>query len=456
MNREIIRFGRNFIKILHNHCRCKKFVLFLAVIIEMIYHTMTKSMITKVYPANRQVVTRLRAMLAGLFLLAGLHTAVAQVVEQDTTDNKVHFFVDEVPIFPGNLNGWIYNNIRYPEAAKEKGLEGRVFVRFIVEKDGSVNDVKVIRGVAPELDNEAREVIASMPKWYPGRLNNVAVRVYYTVPVYFALKSTAPAVERRTFDRYLKALEKAEEKMKTDPDTVAQSSGEMYRLYLKKRYGSDAAAYKGIVTSAREQQQSSEIMLSIVMPSASLPVEDKNKILSYYKEEWEEQIRLIDSLPTENFITEYVNITPRFQDNKTIREIKIRDYLGLKKYKRYVEDCIFSPGKLIRTVIANPLAGKWEKISDNGVEVKQHVQKEYHEDFSFTCSDGTRGVYKLVNGQLNETSKSVNTKDITHYSGEYQYEANNQILVLSGQMKLKLADGTFKNVEVKETWRRID
>ena len=80
----------------------------------------------------------------------------------------------------------------------------------------------------------------------------------------------------------------------------------MYRLYLKKRYGSDKAVYKGIVTSAREQQQSSEIMLSIVMPTMALPVADKNKILQFYKEEWDEQIRLIDSLPTEDFTSEYV------------------------------------------------------------------------------------------------------------------------------------------------------
>lgn len=417
-------------------------------------------MIFKPYTLNRQLVTKLQVLFASMFLLAGTLPTIAQhhheQTKDSTEDNKVYMFVEEMPVFPGNLNAWIYSHVQYPEAAKTKGIEGKVYVRFIIEKDGTVNDVKIIRGVSTELDNEAKEVIASMPKWYPGKQNNTPVRVYYTVPVYFALKSTAPNVERRTFDRYLKALEANEAKLKQGTDTVASSSAEMYRLYLKKRYGSDKAAYKGLVTSAREQQQSSEIMLSIVMPSLALPAEDKNMILKYYKEEWDEQIRLIDSLPEKNFITRYVNITPRFQENKVIREIKIRDYLGLKKFKKYVEECIFSPGKLFRTIVANPLAGKWEKISENGIEVKHPIQKEFYDDFSFLTSDGTKGTYKITAGQLIESSQSVKVKDIIEYTATYQFEANNQILVLTGEAKLKLANGTLKNVQVKETWRRIE
>lgn len=418
-------------------------------------------MIFKLNTLNQQLVTKLQVLFVSLFLLAGTFPAIAQQHNEQTKDStendKIYMFVDEMPVFPGNLNTWLYSHVQYPEAAKAKGIEGKVYVRFVIEKDGTVNDVKIIRGVSPELDNEAKEVISSMPKWYPGRQNNAHVRVYYTVPVYFALKSTAPAVERRTFDKYLKALAENEEKLKRGTDTVASSSAEMYRLYLKKRYGSDKAAYKGLVSSAREQQQSSEIMLSIVMPSLSLSSEDKNMILKYYKEEWDEQIRLIDSLPEENFIVRYVNITPRFQENKVIREIKIRDYLGLKKFRKYVEECIFSPGKLFRTIVANPISGKWEKISENGVEVKHPIQKEYYDDFSFTTSDGTKGTYKITAGQqLVESSQNVKVKDIIEYTATYQFEANNQILVFTGEAKLKLANGTLKNVQVKETWRRIE
>ncbi|MFR7811241.1 MAG: energy transducer TonB, partial [Butyricimonas faecihominis] len=301
-------------------------------------------------------------------------------------------------------------------------LEGKVYVRFVIEKDGAVSNVKVIRGVSPELDNEAKAVIASMPN---GNRENKTVLpcVFHTRSRLFCPKSTSPSVERRTFDRYLKVLNAEEEKLKNGLDTVPQASFDMYRLYLKKRYGSDKAVYKGIITSAREQQQSSEIMLSIVMPTMSLPVTDKNKILQFYKEEWDEQIRLIDSLPTEDFTSEYVRITPRFRANTTLREIKIRDYLGEKKFKRYVEDCIFNPGKLIRVIIANPFVGKWEKIRENGVETKQLLQKEYFDDFTFSCSNGVNGTYKIAHGQfLSEHAPSVKIKDIVESSAHYQYE----------------------------------
>ena len=185
--------------------------------------------------------------------------------------------------------------------------------------------------------------------------------------------------------------------------------------------------------------------------------EKEDIFLRYQQEEWEEQIRLIDSLPGENFITEYVKITPRFRANTTLREIKIRDYLGLKKFKRYVEDCIFSPGKLIRAVIANPFIGKWEKISENGVDTKNVLQKEFYDDFTFSCSNGVSGTYKITNGRyLSETSPSVKIKDIMEYHASYEYEVNSRILVLTGEVKLKLADGTQKNIQVKETWRRIE
>ena len=447
---------------LYFHCKNKKFLLYLAVIKRTIYHTKKHTMTLKPFYAKLKSLAKLPIGLVSVFLIFNTHTAISQIqdkqtVQDSTEDNQIHFLVQEMPVFPGNLNTWIYNNIRYPETAKEKKLEGKVYVRFIIEKDGSVSNVKIIRGVSPELDNEAKAVIASMPKWEPGKQEGSPVRVSYTVPVYFALRSTSPSIERRTFDRYLKALNTEEEKLKNGLDTVPQASFDMYRLYLKKRYGTDKAVYKGIITSAREQQQSSEIMLSIIMPTMSLPVSDKNKILQFYKEEWDEQIRLIDSLPTEDFTSEYIRITPRFRANTTLREIKIRDYLGEKKFKRYVEDCIFNPGKLIRAIIANPFVGKWEKVTENGVATKQLLQKEYFDDFTFSCSNGVNGTYKITHGQfLSEHAPSVKIKDIVESSAHYQYDANNRILVLTGEVKLKLADGTHKNVQVKETWRRIE
>ena len=85
------------------------------------------------------------------------------------------------------LMKYLQKNIQYPDEAKKKGIQGRVIVQFIVDKDGSIKDTKVIRGVNSSLDNEALRVINAMPKWEPGKHNGEAVSVRYTVPVSFKL-----------------------------------------------------------------------------------------------------------------------------------------------------------------------------------------------------------------------------------------------------------------------------
>ena len=105
--------------------------------------------------------------------------------------NKVFDVVEQQPQYPGGmgaLNQWLGSNIKYPVMAAENGIEGRVVVQFVVERDGSVSGVHVVRGVDPSLDKEATRVVAQMPKWIPGKQNGSAVRVKYTVPVTFRLQ----------------------------------------------------------------------------------------------------------------------------------------------------------------------------------------------------------------------------------------------------------------------------
>ena len=105
--------------------------------------------------------------------------------------NKVFDVVEEMPSFPGGqgaLMAFLSSNIKYPVVAQENGVQGRVIVGFVVEKDGSISDVKVMRSVDPSLDREAPRVVKAMPKWKPGKQNGSAVRVKYTVPVVFRLQ----------------------------------------------------------------------------------------------------------------------------------------------------------------------------------------------------------------------------------------------------------------------------
>ena len=83
---------------------------------------------------------------------------------------------------------FLSDNIKYPAEAQEKGIHGRIITNFVVEKDGSLNEVKVVRGVDPLLDAEAVRVIQSMPNWKPGTQKGETVRVRYTLPVVFRLQ----------------------------------------------------------------------------------------------------------------------------------------------------------------------------------------------------------------------------------------------------------------------------
>ena len=111
--------------------------------------------------------------------------------EEDEDRPGVYIVVEQMPEFPGGDKGFhqfIADNVKYPAEAKEKGIRGIVYVNFIVEPDGSVSDIKVLRGIGSGCDEEAVRVVESMPKFKPGMQNGEAVRVSYTVPVNFKLQ----------------------------------------------------------------------------------------------------------------------------------------------------------------------------------------------------------------------------------------------------------------------------
>ena len=116
---------------------------------------------------------------------------IAQPEPPKEEETKVFDVVEQMPSFPGGpsaLMQFLSSNIKYPVVAEENGVQGRVVCTFVVEKDGSITDVRVIKSVDPSLDKEAMRVVKSMPKWIPGKQNGSAVRVKYTLPVTFRLQ----------------------------------------------------------------------------------------------------------------------------------------------------------------------------------------------------------------------------------------------------------------------------
>ena len=116
---------------------------------------------------------------------------IAQPEPPKEEETKVFDVVEQMPSFPGGQSAlfqWLSNNIKYPVVAEENGVQGRVIVTFVVERDGSITDVRVVKSVDPSLDKEAVRVTKAMPHWIPGKQNGSAVRVKYTLPVTFRLQ----------------------------------------------------------------------------------------------------------------------------------------------------------------------------------------------------------------------------------------------------------------------------
>ena len=114
-----------------------------------------------------------------------------EVEEEEVEEQQIFQVVEEMPEFPGGMGECMKllgKNIKYPTISQENGVQGRVIVQFVVNRDGSIVDPVVVRGVDPYLDKEALRVISSMPKWKPGKQRGNAVRVKYTVPVMFRLQ----------------------------------------------------------------------------------------------------------------------------------------------------------------------------------------------------------------------------------------------------------------------------
>ena len=124
-----------------------------------------------------------------------------QIVPNDkpiVQEGQVFTVVEEMPQFPGGMMEcmkFLSKNINYPAEAQKAGVEGRVIVQFIVNRDGKVSDAEVIRGVHPDLDAEALRVIGLMPEWVPGKQRGQAVSVKYTMPITFRVSTPAPKEE---------------------------------------------------------------------------------------------------------------------------------------------------------------------------------------------------------------------------------------------------------------------
>lgn len=124
--------------------------------------------------------------------IAEIRREQRQIINQPPQEpNKVHEHVEVMPQFPGGnveLMRYLSANIKYPTIAAENGIQGRVVLKFVVSKDGSISNIQIVRSLDPSCDKEAIRVVKGMPKWIPGMQNGHPVAVYFTLPVLFKLQ----------------------------------------------------------------------------------------------------------------------------------------------------------------------------------------------------------------------------------------------------------------------------
>lgn len=377
---------------------------------------------------------------------------VAQEEGKDSLGNAKETF----PRFPGNVIDWIYSHIDYPKTAWMRGEEGIVYVSFVIHQDGSVGKVDVLREGFPELDRAARDLIASMPAWIPGKSEGMQKDFSYTIPVVFSLKAVEPPMPE-DYETYIKFIAREQELLRSRLDT-GRMSDLLYEKYLNLLYGyNNKVVYKVVYRKLKIKQQTTEFLLGLTVPSLDFSDEDKSFIFNEYKKEWSEQIRLIDSIPSDTFIKSYARVVDKFWDNAIQREINLQQFLGEQKFKQYVEGCILHARRLILKNTNNVLVGKWELIQRNNERPASPEYKSFYSNYRFEDSRGNVGTYRFGRESYYQENGEISTVgDVVDYNGTYWYSINNSILILTGEIQQTQTDGSVKIQKIKETWKRIE
>ena len=156
--------------------------------------------------------------------------------------------VEQMPQFPGGMKElmtFLSENVRYPEAAHKTGVQGRVIAKFVVEKDGSITEAKIVKSVSPELDAEALRVIGTMPNWMPGMQNGEPVRVKYTVPITFRLQGDN---SKTSAEKYILEIDG---KVADDTEIGNIPPGDIKSMHIEK--GENGQPKKIIITTKKKE-----------------------------------------------------------------------------------------------------------------------------------------------------------------------------------------------------------
>ena len=280
-------------------------------------------------------------VLGGILGLGWLSTPVTardmeiRMVDEDTT---IVVVAEVQPEFNGNLNQWIGENVQYPQEAYEKQIDGRVFITFVIEKDGSVLRARVARSAHPLLDAEALRVISGMPKWKPAMSGGKAVRFEKTLPITFKY---TPQETVLTFEEYLKNLEEERVMLEKGEKMNLEDMARRVNAF-KEQLGDDATLRKMLLEKSQSIKGQIDSTVKAKTKVLKLKKNDVKELTKIYEDEIDAKIKLIESLGTDQFISYFVESELEMRKIEMDKMLKIKDLLK-DRFKLYFENYILRP-----------------------------------------------------------------------------------------------------------------
>ena len=252
-----------------------------------------------------------------------------RLMDEDTT---IMVVAEVQPEFNGNLNQWIGENVQYPEEAYANQIDGRVFVTFVIEKDGAVSHVRVVRSAHPLLDAEALRVISGMPKWKPAMSGGKAVK---TLPITFKY---TPQETELTYEQYLKNLEEEQEILKKGEKMSLEDMARRVNAF-KEQLGDDATLRKLLLEKSQTIKGEIDSTVKAQTKVLKLKKNDVKELTKIYEDEINTKIQLIESLGTDQFISHFVESELEMRKIEMDKMLKIKDLLK-DRFKLYFENYI--------------------------------------------------------------------------------------------------------------------
>lgn len=285
----------------------------------------------------------------GIIMGLGIWTGVSGVQAENLLltqeDTTIYVIADQNPEFKGKLNEWLSQNVNYPKEAQDASIEGRVYVSFVVEKDGSITNVSIARSVHPLVDAEAVRVYSSMPKWAPALREGKAVRFSQTFPLTFKLQDPPPTEEEQqpeeqfTYQMYLDNLLKEKEMLEKGEGQLSPEEQAQRVAQFKTQFGSDQEVFNQMLNQAFLMKGEVENTAKEQAKKLKLKKAELKKLGEIYVGEVDGKIQLIRKMGENDFIRSFVANELNFRRLEMQKVLNIQDLLGDRfelYFKHYV------------------------------------------------------------------------------------------------------------------------